>query len=73
MKKKYANNPKAAEARIYELSRKITDMREEVQELAEVLRESKESFEWTLTGLMPSKSANEYDPFEFNPVTKQFN
>lgn len=73
MKKKYANNPKAAEARIYELSRKITDMRDEVQELAEVLRESKESFEWTLTGLMPRKSVNEYDPIEFNTVTKQFN
>jgi hypothetical protein len=65
MKKKYANNPKAAEARIYELSRKITDMRDEVQELAEVLRESKESFEWTLTGLMPSKSVSEYDPITF--------
>lgn len=73
MKKKYANNPKAAEARIYKLSRKITDMREEVEELAEVLRESKESFEWTLTGLMPSKSVSEYDSFQFNPVTKQFN
>jgi hypothetical protein len=65
MKKKYANNPKAAEARIYELSRKITDMRDEVQELAEVLRESKESFEWTLTGLMPSKSVSEYDQIKF--------
>lgn len=51
MKKKYANNPKAAETRIYELSRKITDMRDEVQELAEVLRDSKVSFEWTLSGL----------------------
>lgn len=51
MKKKYANNPKAAEARIYELSRKITEMRDEVQELAEVLRDSKVSFEWTLSGL----------------------
>ena len=72
MRKKYANNPKAAEARIYELSRKITDMRDEVQELAEVLRDSKLSFEWTLSGLNPTVSS-EYDPLEFNPVTKQFN
>ena len=72
MKKKYANNPKAAEARIYELSRKITDMRDEVQELAEVLRDSKLSFEWTLSGLNPTVSS-EYDPIEFNRVTKQFN
>jgi hypothetical protein len=40
-------------------------MRDEVQELAEVLRESKESFEWTLTGLMPSKSVSEYDQIKF--------
>lgn len=72
MRKKYANNPKAAEARIYELSRKITDMRDEVQELAEVLRDSKLSFEWTLSGLNPTVSS-EYDPIEFNRVTKQFN
>jgi hypothetical protein len=64
MKKKYANNPKAAEARIYELSRKITEMRDEVQELAEVLRESKASFEWTLSGLKPAVT-NEYDPITF--------
>lgn len=51
MKKKYLSNPKAAEDRIYELSRKIADMRAEVNELAEVLRESKTSFEWTLDGL----------------------
>lgn len=51
MKKKYSSNPKAAEARIYELSKKIADMRAEVNELAEVLRESKTSFEWTLDGL----------------------
>jgi hypothetical protein len=51
MKKKYANNPKAAEARIYELNHRIIKMRAEVQELSEVLRESKESFEWTLNGL----------------------
>jgi hypothetical protein len=57
MKKKYANNPKAAEARIYELSRKITDMREEVDALAEVLRDSKVSFEWTLSGLDANKAS----------------
>jgi len=59
MKKKYANNPKAAEARIYELSRRITEMRDEVQELAEVLRESKESFAWTLSGLDATKKAQD--------------
>lgn len=64
MRKKYANNPKAAEARIYELSRKITNMRDEVQELAEVLRDSKLSFEWTLSGLNPTVSS-EYDPIKF--------
>ena len=64
MRKKYANNPKAAEARIYELSRKITDMRDEVQELAEVLRDSKLSFEWTLSGLNSTVSS-EYDPIKF--------
>lgn len=51
MKKKYSSNPKAAEDRIYELSRKIADMRAEVNELAEVLRESRTSFQWTLDGL----------------------
>lgn len=51
MKKKYLSNPKAAEDRIYELSRKIADMRAEVNELAEVLRESRTSFQWTLDGL----------------------
>ena len=61
MKKKYASNPKAAEARIYELSRKITEMRDEVQELSDVLRESKESFEWTLSGLDAAKKVS--DPY----------
>lgn len=65
MKKKYANNPKAAEARIYELTRRITEMRDEVQELAEVLRESKASFEWTLSGLDPSLLKKEYAQIEF--------
>jgi uncharacterized coiled-coil protein SlyX len=61
MKKKYANNPRAAEARIYELSRKISEMRDEVQELSDVLRDSKESFEWTLSGLDAAKKVS--DPF----------
>jgi hypothetical protein len=61
MKKKYANNPRAAEARIYELSRKISEMRDEVQELSDVLRDSKESFEWTLSGLDATKKVS--DPF----------
>jgi hypothetical protein len=61
MKKKYASNPKAAEARIYELSRKITEMRDEVEELSDVLRESKESFEWTLSGLDATKKVS--DPY----------
>jgi hypothetical protein len=73
MKKKYGNNPKAAEARIYELTRMITEMRDEVQELAVVLRESKSSFEWTLNGLDPSLLKKEYAPIEFNTVNKQFN
>ena len=51
MKKKYRNNPKAAEDRIYLLSRNIIQMREEIAELAEVLREHKDSFEWTIGGL----------------------
>lgn len=67
MKKKYANNPKAAEARIYELSRKIAEMRDEVEELAEVLRESRLSFEWTL--ILNKEPA----PIEFDTITKQFN
>jgi len=66
MKKKYRNNPKAAENRVYELSRKIVAMRAEVAELAEVLREHKDSFEWTLSGLNLDGKSNDYVVRTFN-------
>lgn len=51
MKKKYANNPRAAEARALHLQHQIQLMNDELAEIATVLRDSSESFNWTLRGL----------------------